>query len=267
MKKLLKILAVTACITLLPVSYSGAEGMIEIRSLCELHGEYTDKVNNTMNYSFDLPKVKGSSEYITQINEEIGLIYNRIEHCLGQMETGVSIDLYDVNWRSAKRKDITSVMITENYGSDDINYHFFNYDEAGTQATNKEILAAAGLTTDEFLNRAYDIIDRFMTRDDMEEKPELKKIWDAAREDTLSADNVNEQLPMFLAEDGTLIFCAGCNTVAGAGWHNHLFALCGESGFSQETKTYLQSIKCFLEDAVAEKEARRISSNLNLRLQ
>lgn len=229
--------------------------MIEIHSLCELHGEYTDKVNNTMDYSFDLPKVKGSSEYITQINEKIGLIYNRIEHCLGQMETGVSIDLYGVNWVSAKRSDITSIMITENYGGDNINYHFYSYGEAGSQASNEEILAAVGLTTDEFVNRAYNTINHFMTRDDMEEKPELKKVWDAARKETLSPDNVNEQLPMFLAEDGTLIFCARCNTVAGAGWHNHLFALCGESGFSQETKTYLQSIRCFLEDATVEKKA------------
>lgn len=37
MKKLLTILAVTACIMLLPVSYSGAEGMTEIRSVSELH--------------------------------------------------------------------------------------------------------------------------------------------------------------------------------------------------------------------------------------
>lgn len=253
MKKLLKILAVTGCITLLPASYAGAEGMTEIHSLCELHGEYTDTVNNTMNYSFDLPKVEGSSEYITQINDEIGLIYNRIEHCLGQMETGVSIDLYDVNWISAKRSGITSIMITENYGSDDINYHFFNYDEAGSQAANEEVLAAAGLTTDEFVNRAYDIIDRFMTREDMEEKPEFKKMWDAAREETLSPDNVNEQLPMFLAEDGTIIFCARCNTVAGSGWHNHLFALCGEGGFSQETQTYLQSIRCIPEETASDK--------------
>lgn len=44
MKKLLTILAVTACIMLLPVSYSGAEGMTEIRSVSELHGKYTEPV-------------------------------------------------------------------------------------------------------------------------------------------------------------------------------------------------------------------------------
>lgn len=204
-----------------------AEEIIEINSLCELHGEYTDKVNNTREYSYDLPKVSGNSEYVTKINEEIGLIYDRIKHCFGQMETGVSISLSEVNWRSAKRNDITSIMISESYDGDDINYHFFNYDETGSQATNEEILAAAGLTTDEFVNRAYGILDCFMTRDDMEEKPELKKMWDAAREETLSEENCNEQLPMFLAEDGTLIFCARCNTVAGAGWYNHLFAIHG----------------------------------------
>ncbi len=210
--------------------------MIEINSLCELHGKYTDIVNNAMDYSYDLPKISGNSEYITQINEEIDLIYNRIEHCFGQMEKGVSIDLSKVSWRSAKYSGITSIMISESYGGDDIKYHFFNYDETGNLVANEDILAAAGLTTDEFVKRAYDIIDHFMTRDDMEEKPELKKMWDAAREETLSEENCNEQLPMFLADDGTLIFCARCNTVAGAGWHNHLFELCKESGFAQETK-------------------------------
>lgn len=240
MKHLLRVIIITGCFFVQAASCACAEAFDEIGSLCELHGVYTDNANNRESYSYNLPFLGGDNTYVAEVNEELDLIYDKIKHSFTQMEKGSSLSLINVSWHCEERNGITSIIVSENFGDDDVYYHFFSLDKDGNRMSNERILDAAGLTADEFKGRAYALIDRFMTRDDLNEKTDLKELWEEARGKTLAEENCNEHLPLFLAADGSLLFCAKCYTIAGAEWYNHLFALSGDNGFSENAVDNLQ---------------------------
>lgn len=251
MKKILALIIVmTLIFTTGAASAFALDTMDGITDLCSICGEYTDSIGNVYEYSFNLPKVVGTSGYIKQVNEEIDGIYSRIKSNIAYMDGGYSLVFTNVWWDTAEKNGITSLIVAVNNEADCMEYYIYNFDAAGNKVDNAAILKSVVMTEGSFNSRLYSMVDAFMTHDEYKGNPKVWKTWLEARDETLSKDNLNAKVPMFLMEDGTIVCDVTCNVIAGAGYYEYLFAVQGVNGYSKDTAEKLEKWGCVLEKDV-----------------
>ncbi len=202
-------------------SYSPYDKPITVSDLCREAGEYEDGVGNTFWYSYRLPEISGSdTEYIREANEEIeelkkGIVDEQME----AMKDGTSLYVFDVGYSAVTWNGITSVMVHSLEEGDMETYRCFNFREDGTKADNEEILEKFGLTTADFVKEARRALSEYVVEDTSGLDKEIADALREMGEQTLSEENCNDSLPLYITADRGLGFIAGYYTPAGAGYY------------------------------------------------
>lgn len=237
---LLTALLLSACGSSEDLSASAAEPAGSTLGFTErgdsISGEYTDGSGNLYTYTYSLPVVSGDTDYVAAVNAELdGVFETYIAPELPHMDAGNSLVTTYASWRAAEYKGITSLIVCLHNSWDDSIYYVYHFTADGKQAMNADVFAALGISGEEFSAAAFETLSDYLRVDGAEGKTEeVRAALEACREQTLSPENCNAELPIFVTSYGTLCFVGRVYTPAGAGYYDHLFILTPQSGFTAE---------------------------------
>lgn len=194
-----------------------------INELLNMSGEYTDSVDNTGTYHYQIPQFNATSNSAKTLNERIEAdLYRIIETEVINMDGGFSLICYSLTYEVFQYGDIVAIVATAPYPNDCKYYYAYTYDfENDKEVTNTELLAMNNMTADGFVEEACKMEEEhFMTMANsvgITEPEEIEFYLEPAREDT-TAD-----LPMYLDENGVLNVYIPFPSIAGASYY---YTLC-----------------------------------------
>ncbi len=190
-------------------------------------GDYEDSVGNSYYYSYRLPKIAGpDTEDIRRINAEIGkLKKDYIDGELEAIKEGTSLSVFDAGYSCVNWNGITSVLVRIHMDGDYTLYRCWNLSQDGKEADNADVTALFGLTPESFVKAAHDAVEPAVDFDpdwfDKSEREEMQRI----KEKTLSEDNINASLPVYITADRGLGFVCRVYSMAGAEYYENLFEI------------------------------------------
>lgn len=194
-----------------------------VNELLNMSGEYTDSVDNTGTYHYQIPQFNATSDSAKALNQRIEAdLYKIVENEIINMDGGFSLVCYSLTYEVFQYGEIVAIVAVAPYPNDCKYYYAYTYDfENDKEVTNAELLAMNNMTADGFVEEACRREEEhFMTMASnmgMTESEEIEFYLEPAREDT-TAD-----LPMYLDEKGVLNVYVPFPSVAGASYY---YTLC-----------------------------------------
>ena len=194
-----------------------------INELLNMSGEYTDSVDNTGTYHYQIPQFNAASDSARALNERIEAdLYKIVENEVTNMDGGFSLICYSLNYEVFQYGEIVAIVAVAPYPNDCRYYYAYTYDfENDKEVTNTELLAMNNMTADGFVEEACKREEEhFMNMASnmgMTESEEIEFYLEPAREDT------TVDLPMYLDENGVLNVYVPFPSVAGASYY---YTLC-----------------------------------------
>lgn len=193
-----------------------------INELLNMTGEYTDSVDNTGTYHYQIPQFNATSDSAKALNQRIEAdLYKIVETEVSNMDGGVSLICYSLTYEVFQYGEIVAIVAKAPYPNDYNIYYAYTYDfENDKELTNSDLLAMNNMTEDDFVEKACKMGEEdFMSvADSMGMSDEDKKLFlDPAREKT-TAD-----LPMYLDANGVLNAYVPFPSIAGASYY---YTLC-----------------------------------------
>ena len=242
----------TATRTMLVTSRSA----VTVEDLCAAAGQYTDRSGYVMRYSYTLPKLAGAdTACVREINAEMQEIYDGyVKASLQDMADGLTPMHWCVSYEYAERGGVHTLLVTSDsdFGMDE--YWCFSFDGAGNALDNEALLAAAGLTPDDFMSLTYAFLkERTDYSGYMDDEA-----WQQLQRDTLAPENLNAEVPMALLPDGSLCFICTVYTIAGAGAYDEAFAITPDRTvtYAEVGQIFLDRLRgTYLDDESSEDEA------------
>ena len=199
-------------------------------------GEYSDSLGNPYTYSYSLPVLSGDTEDIAAVNAELDELFETyIAPELQNMEGGHSLVTTYASWRSAEYQGIRSLMVLLKNDWDESLYRVVSFTPEGDRVSNAELLAALGLSAEDFTAAASGKLAENLAFGSAEtQSEEIRAVLEECREKTLAPENCNAELPLFVSSYGTLGFVGRIFTPAGAGQYDRFFILPPKDGFLPE---------------------------------
>ena len=194
-----------------------------INELLNMSGEYTDSVDNTGTYHYQIPQFNATSDSAKALNQRIEAdLYKIVENEIINMDGGFSLVCYSLTYEVFQYGEIVAIVAVAPYPNDCKYYYAYTYDfENDKEVTNAELLAMNNMTADTFVEEACRMEEEhFMSMASnmgMTESEEIEFYLEPARENT-TAD-----LPMYLDENGVLNVYVPFPSVAGASYY---YTLC-----------------------------------------
>ena len=185
-------------------------------------GSYTDSLGNQYRYAFRVPELLDESSEAQAVNDEIWDIFGgAAEDALACMESGDSLTVLEVSWQSHWEGSLLSLLVQARMDADYTVYAAWNYDfQARERVGSGALLERLGREPEDYLEALRRAAARFFdesfspTAEDAATLTEL-------RAKTLSRDNLTEDLPLFLTEEG-LAAIVPVASPAGAEWYEQL---------------------------------------------
>ena len=185
-------------------------------------GSYTDSLGNQYRYAFHVPELLDESSEAQAVNDEIWDIFGgAAEDALACMESGDSLTVLEVSWQSHWEGSLLSLLVQARMDADYTVYAAWNYDfQARERVGSGALLERLGREPEDYLEALRRAAARFFdesfspTAEDAATLTEL-------RAKTLSRDNLTEDLPLFLTEEG-LAAIVPVASPAGAEWYEQL---------------------------------------------
>ena len=189
-------------------------------------GSYTDSLGNQYRYAFHVPELLDESSEAQAVNDEIWDIFGgAAEDALACMESGDSLTVLEVSWQSHWEGSLLSLLVQAQMDADYTVYAAWNYDfQARERVGSGALLERLGREPEDYLEALRRAAARFFdesfspTAEDAATLTEL-------RAKTLSRDNLTEDLPLYLAQDGRLTAIVPVASPAGAEWYERPLAL------------------------------------------
>ena len=190
-----------------------------------LEGEYDDGVGNHVAYSYHVPELSADTADAqtinAAINEKFGGFVNDEMTAIGSK---TSLVCYSVSWQSFWHDSVLCLVVKAETDWDFDDYSVYSYDfESGKAVTNAELAAMAGITEEELLEKAssaaaaaFDSAAGDMPQDDF---------YTQQREWTLSEENINSSMMMYLNEIGNITLILPIGSLAGGDWYYHVLEL------------------------------------------
>ena len=130
---------------------------IEVTDFCDIAGVHAMKESVSNEYfSFVLPEVSGpDTDYLRALNKAVESIYDEyVKPALDEMEKEDYLPRYCTYYQYAVNGGIHSLFITcdSDWGED--LYWCFNFDDAGNEVKNADVLKAAGMSEAGFVAAA-----------------------------------------------------------------------------------------------------------------
>lgn len=196
---------------------------VRVEDFYRSSGSYTDGVGNTYNYSYALPLICGvDTDDAAAANGAIKDIFqNDIQSELDAMQEGISLTVCNVGYEYVCFKGVTSVLISVDTDWGSSFYYCFNFDADGRALSNSGLLELKGVSEDDFLKAAGELLGESAQLKDIPE--DMSEEAQKVRERTLSAENCNMEMPMYLDASGRLCFVGRVYSLAGADSYLYLF--------------------------------------------
>lgn len=190
-----------------------------IGEILNVSGVYTDSVDNTCYYAYQIPQFFADTESAKKMNQRIvDEILPEIEAEFSAMKNGGSLWIGCIWYEVFEYGDMVSLLVTIPYPNDVRSYYAYTYDFAnGKEVTNLELLAMRQMTGESFVETAHEMEEAYWDKS-WEFNPELKSIAELEESKALTTP----ELPMYLEADGTLNVFIPFPSVAGASWYYHL---------------------------------------------
>lgn len=190
-----------------------------IGEILNVSGVYTDSVDNTCHYAYQIPQFFADTESAKKMNQRIvDEILPEIESEFSVMKHGGSLWIGCIWYEVFEYGDMVSLLVTIPYPNDVRFYYAYTYDFAnGKEVTNLELLAMRQMTGESFVETAHEMEEAYWDKS-WEFNPELKSIAELEESKALTTP----ELPMYLNADGTLNVFIPFPSVAGASWYYHL---------------------------------------------
>ena len=192
-----------------------------INELLNMSGEYTDSVDNTGTYHYQIPQFNATSDSANALNQRIEAdLYKIVESEVSCMDSGVSLICYSVTYEVIQYGEIVAIVAKAPYPNDCNMYFAYTYDFGNDkELTNAELLAMNNMTEDDFVEKACKMGEEdFMSvADSMGMSDEDKELFlETAREQT------TVDIPMYLDANGVLNAYVPFPSVAGASTYDTL---------------------------------------------
>lgn len=202
--------------------------IVRVEDLYRNSGSYTDEIGNIEDYGYALPRIyaeyQEDTEDIAEANKKIQEISNDIvQPELDNMAGGFSLIAYKVDYEVVTFKSICSILITIDTNFESSSYYCFNFDAEGNAIDNSELLEIMGVSGDEFVRAARELMEKDCIPENEIEgmEGEITRVRDM----TLSDENCNAEMPMYLDSEGRLCFVGEVYSIAGADKYSHLFCI------------------------------------------
>ena len=203
------------------------EKAVFAEDLLSEQGSYEDSVGNYYYYSYRLPEITGpDTEDIRKINAEIQkLKKDYIDGELEAIKEGTSLSVFEAGYSCVTWNGITSVLVRIHMEGDYTLYRCWNLLQDGTEADNADVTALFGLTPESFVEAAYDAVEPAVDFDPDWFDKSVSEEMQSIREKTLSKDNINASLPVYITQDRGLGFICRVYSIAGADYYENLFEI------------------------------------------
>lgn len=190
-----------------------------------LEGEYDDGSGNHVVYSFHVPKLSGDSADAEQINaainEKFGGFVNDEMVAIGSK---TSLVCYSISWQSFWHGSILCLVVKAETDWDFDDYGVYSFDfKSGKAVSNEELAAMAGISEEQLLEKAsaaaaaaYDSAAQGFPQDDF---------YTQQREWTLSAENINSDMLVYLNDADNITLILPIGSMAGGDWYYHVLEL------------------------------------------
>ncbi len=192
-----------------------------VNLLLDMSGEYTDSVDNTGTYHYQIPQFNAASDSAKALNQRIESdLYKIVEYEVMNMDERFSLVAYTLTYEVIQYGDIVGIVATVPYPNDCSIYYAYTYDFGNDkELTNSDLIAMSNMTEDEFIEKACKMGEDYFLpiaanigmSDD-----ETESFLEEARSQT----TVNA--PMYLDENGVLNAYVPFPSVAGASTYDTL---------------------------------------------
>lgn len=184
-----------------------------VGALYDESGEYTDEHGNTLRYDYAVPRVLSETAVAAALNQEIAECYGTIvEEQKSMMAAGASLTCLSISWESHWSDSLLCLVIRSVTDGGTADYSVYRYDFfGGKRLTGEDLAARCGLSTADFLASARRTLAREFDarwRDALLDggagfaaRYAERRAW------TLSDENINMQLPVYL-DEGSLYLAA-----------------------------------------------------------
>ena len=194
-----------------------------ISELYSEEGEYTDTENNTLAYSYHVPRIMSETAVAAALNAEIADKFGTLVQEQKSMMAGrVSLTCLSVTWKSYWNDSLLCLVLTSEMDGDLTDYAVYSYDFfGGKRLTSEDLLAREGLSTQEFVMAARrtaanyfdglyrDALSGSMGGADFIASYAERRAW------TLSDENINAEMRLYL-DGGALHMIVPVGSFAGA---------------------------------------------------
>ena len=189
-------------------------------------GSYTDSLGNEYRYAFHVPELRDESAEAQTVNEEIWDIFGgAAEDAIAFMENGESLTVLNVSWTSHWQGSHLSLLVQAEMDADYTVYAAWNYDfQAQERVGNGALLERLDIQPEDYLEALRRAAARYFDGN-YPCTAEGAAILTELRAKTLSRDNLTEDLPLYLAQDGRLTAIVPVASPAGAEWYERPLAL------------------------------------------
>ena len=183
-------------------------------------GEYTDSLGNDYRYSLHVPELRDESAEAQAVNDEIWDIFGgAAEDAIACMESGDSLTVLSVSWTSHWQGSLLSLLVQAEMDADYTVYAAWNYDfQAQERVGNGALLERLDIQPEDYLEALRRSAARFFDGNYQSTAADIAAMAEL-RAKTLSRDNLTEDLPLYLAQDGRLTAIVPVASPAGAEWY------------------------------------------------
>ena len=189
-------------------------------------GDYTDSLGNQYRYAFHVPELLDEGSEAQAVNDEIWDIFGgAAEDAAACMESKDSLTVLEVSWQSHWEGSLLSLLVQAQMDADYTVYAAWNYDfQAHERVGNGALLERLDIQPEDYLEALRCAAARYFDGN-YPCTAEGTAILTELRAKTLSRDNLTEDLPLYLAQDGRLTAIVPVASPAGAEWYERPLAL------------------------------------------
>ena len=184
-------------------------------------GDYTDDLGNDYRYAFHVPELLDDSPEAQAVNDEIWDIFGgAAEDAIACMESGCSLTVLSVSWTTHWQGSLMSLLVQAEMDADYTVYAAWNYDfQTRERVGNGALLERLAIQPEDYETALRQAAARFFDGAFPSGTAEDIAVLTELRAKTLSRDNLTEDLPLYLAEDGRLTAIVPIASPAGAEWY------------------------------------------------
>jgi len=192
-----------------------------VNLLLDMSGEYTDSVDNTGTYHYQIPQFNADSDSANALNQRIEAdLYKIVETEVTNMDGGFSLIAYTLTYEVIQYGDIVAIVATVPYPNDCSFYYAYTYDFGNDkELTNSDLIAMSNMTEDEFIEKACKMGEDYFlpiaANIGMSDDETESFLEEARSQTTVDA-------PMYLDENGVLNAYVPFPSVAGASTYDTL---------------------------------------------